>query len=86
MLVLGQTYQVFNSEGVLIGYIDVPRGMALFNFDVMGNLIELGEDSESGSETVPPVDNNPITGVVSGFAIVIPAFLTAVITGRRRKK
>jgi len=87
MLVSGQTYEVFNNEGVLMGYVNVPLGITIFDFDVMGNLISLDKDTE----ITPPtndgddVDDNPKTGVVAGTVMIFPALLAVVLTHRTNK-
>jgi len=97
ILAEGNKYHVFNSDGVIIGFFNVPHGMSIFDFDVMSNLIRFNEDSElsvdensesepgSESGTPPSVDDNPRTGVALGYAVIIPAVLVAV-TAKKRKK
>ena len=74
-------YEVFDSDGVLIGYVDIPLGFTVFDFDVMGNLISLDEDTE----ITPPVDDNPKTGVKSGVVLVLSMLLVAVAVKKRKR-
>jgi len=75
-LVSEQKYQVFDNAGVPIGFVDVPFGMTVFDFDVMGSIVT--------SNNTATDENNPNTGVVLGSVIVIPALLV-IVTAKKRK-